>query len=168
MRSESDKSSIGIHKFSNHFSASHLLITKDFSEGLHGHNYYVEIKLSGKINESGLIINFLAIDKIITDILSEWDHYTLLPKMNNILKIQESGNNVDLEAGDQFYSIPKDEVVLLECENVTAEYLAKFVAFQVKKALQSIHEEHGIQRISVILWETPTYYATYSTQLAGD
>ena len=159
------KASIGLHKFSNHFSSSHLLLTDDFSEGLHGHNYYVEIELFGEVTNDGMIYNFLSLERSLKDILSQWDHYTLIPSKNKDIKITEVENNYEFQFGSRFYSIPQDEVKLLKCQNVTAEYLAKSVAIRVKEYLQPLNEGCKIKKIKVILWETPIYYASYSIPL---
>ncbi|PWI49677.1 hypothetical protein CEE45_00685 [Candidatus Heimdallarchaeota archaeon B3_Heim] len=163
--SEINRTSIGLHKFSHHFSASHLLLTEDFSEGLHGHNYYVEIELFGNINDNGLVLNFLSLDESLSNIISTWDHYTLLPSMNKDLQIKENGNNFDIQFGSRFYSLPQDEVKLFECKNVTAEFLAKTVAISMKEFLQSLNNECNIEEVKVNVWETPLYFASYSIQL---
>ncbi len=163
--SKTSTSSIGLHKFSNHFSASHLLLTEDFSEGLHGHNYYVEVELFGETNSDGLIYDFLRLDEIIREILSQWDHYTLIPSQNENINITEVGGNLEIRARKRFYSIPRSEVKLLECQNVTAEYLARSVALQLKEKLLSLKSTKGITELRVDLWETPLYHASFSSQL---
>ena len=165
MTSETNKASIGLHKFSNHFSASHLLVTEDFSEGLHGHNYYVEIELFGEVASDGMIFNFLSLDESLKGILSQWDHYTLIPSKNKDLEITEGENNYEIQYGSRFYSIPQTEVKLLTCNNVTAEYLAKSIAIRVKEYLQSLNKDCKINKLNVKLWETPIYYASYSIHL---
>jgi 6-pyruvoyl-tetrahydropterin synthase len=162
---ETNKASVGLHKLAKHFSASHLLLTEDFSEGLHGHNYYVEIEVFGRLNKDEMIINFLSLDKYLTDILTQWDHYTLLPSKNKDLKIEEIGNNFEIQFGSRFYSIPQNEIKLLDCPNVTAEFLAKTIAIHVKGYFQPLDDEHNIEEVKVSLWETPLYYASYSIQL---
>ncbi|MHA1995322.1 MAG: 6-pyruvoyl trahydropterin synthase family protein [Candidatus Hodarchaeales archaeon] len=166
MPSKTNKASVGLHKFANHFSASHILLTEDFSEGLHGHNYYVEIELFGRTNDDEIIINFLSLDKYLTDILSQWDHYTLLPSKNKELKFEEIGNNYEIHFGDRFYSIPRNEIKLLNCSNVTAEFLAKTIATQVTEYFQPKNDKTNIEEIIVHLWETPFYFASYSIHLS--
>jgi 6-pyruvoyltetrahydropterin/6-carboxytetrahydropterin synthase len=141
-------------------------MTDDFSEGLHGHNYYVEIEIFGEVTNDGMIFNFLSLDKFLKDILSQWDHYTLIPSKNKDIIITEVENNFELQFESRFYSIPQNEVKLLECQNVTAEYLAKSVAIHVKEYLQPLNKKCNIKKLKVVLWETPTYYASYSIQLS--
>ncbi len=63
-------------KVISYFSAAHLL--RDYKgkcESLHGHNWKVEIVVSGeKLNSSGMIIDFGQLKKMTNNVLSKLDH----------------------------------------------------------------------------------------------
>ena len=57
------------------FSAAHNLTTNGHPcSKLHGHNYKVRIELSGKIDSSGMILDFSEIKKRIQPIIDKLDH----------------------------------------------------------------------------------------------
>ena len=62
------------------FSAAHRLTRYDgLCHNLHGHNYTIEIGVDGPIDpESGMVIDFYALDKIVSDkVISILDHSDL-------------------------------------------------------------------------------------------
>ncbi len=75
-------------------------------EGIHGHNYYVELEVFGKIGKDDLIYDFIYLEEILEKITSEWDHFLLLPKHNEVIIYEEKGDNLEIKYHDRFYSIP--------------------------------------------------------------
>lgn len=60
-----------------HFEAAHLL--PNVPDGhrckrLHGHNYEMEVKVIGGLNETGFIIDFWDLDKVVQPIIDRVDH----------------------------------------------------------------------------------------------
>jgi 6-pyruvoyltetrahydropterin/6-carboxytetrahydropterin synthase len=159
------ETSIILHKYSTHFSANHALITEDLIEGLHGHNYYVEIELFGKVNSNGIVFDFLSLDKIIKGFILEWDHCTLLPRLNRHLEYNKNGDNTEIKYSDRFYSIPINEIKFLECMNITTETLAKLFAEKIMMFLKQEGKTEDIKIIKVIIWETPIFSASHTIHL---
>ncbi|MFX0084812.1 MAG: 6-pyruvoyl tetrahydropterin synthase family protein [Candidatus Hodarchaeota archaeon] len=159
--------SVAIDKIAAHFSASHALISDGIEEGLHGHNYHVAIELEGKTDTNEIIIDFLYLEKLLNNLLSKWDHYVLLPSNNPNIKIGRHENNLDIEYGVRFYSIPKDEVRILECSNVTTEALAKILGEKIQDKLKLEKFWPRIEKINITIWETSCYRATCSIQPIG-
>lgn len=156
--------SVAIDKIAAHFSASHALISDDIEEGLHGHNYQVGIEIEGKPDSDDIIIDFLYLDKMLNNLLSEWDHYVLLPSNNPNMEINVRENNLDIEYGIRFYSIPNDEVKVLDCTNVTTEALTRLLGEKVQNQLKETEFWQRIERINITIWETSCYRATCSIQ----
>ena len=156
--------SVAIDKIAAHFSASHALISDDIEEGLHGHNYQVGIEIEGKPDSDDIIIDFLYLDKMLNNLLSEWDHYVLLPSNNPNMEINVRENNLDIEYGIRFYSIPNDEVKVLDCTNVTTEALTRLLGEKVQNQLKEKEFWQRIERINITIWETSCYRATCSIQ----
>ncbi len=156
--------SVAIDKIAAHFSASHALISDDIEEGLHGHNYQVGIEIEGKPDSDDIIIDFLYLDKMLNNLLSEWDHYVLLPLNNPNMEINVRENNLDIEYGIRFYSIPNDEVKVLDCTNVTTEALTRLLGEKVQNKLKETEFWQRIERINITIWETSCYRATCSIQ----
>lgn len=69
-----------------HFSAGHQLYRDDWSQdrnrrvfdkciNVHGHNYVLEVTLSGSVDvETGMILNYYRLDKIVEPIVTRLDH----------------------------------------------------------------------------------------------
>lgn len=156
--------SVAIDKIAAHFSASHALISDDIEEGLHGHNYQVGIEIEGKPDSDEIIIDFVYLDKMLNNLLSEWDHYVLLPSNNPNMEINIRENNLDIEYGIRFYSIPNEEVKVLDCTNVTTEALTRLLGEKVQNQLKKKEFWQRIERINITIWETSCYRATCSIQ----
>lgn len=165
MKNIDSRSSVGLYRSNHHFSASHFIITDEFSESIHGHNYYVEVELSGTLGQDGLIYDYLAVEKVLKTILQEWDHYLLLPNENEGLIIDEKENNIEFSYDNRFYSIPSNEVRFLRCSNVTTENLAKLLAERLNKSLTNLKMINNLISINIKLWETPTYFASHIIRL---
>lgn len=157
--------SVGIEKLSCHFSASHLIKTPDIVEAIHGHNYYVELEIVGKIGSDDLIYDFIYLEELLKKITSEWDHFLLLPQHNEEIKLEEKGENIEITYGDRFYSIPENEVKLLNCKNTSTEILARMIGEKFSSSLNDNKEHRNISAIKVIVWETPHYFASYNLHL---
>ena len=113
---------------------------------LHGHNGRIEIKLGGRqLDTRGMLADFGDIKRI----MKEWIDNTLDHRM--ILHCDDPALAYIHEANEPHYVID---------ENPTAEAIAKLI---YRKAV-----EFGLPVIDVVLWETPTSFATYSEGEKGD
>jgi 6-pyruvoyl-tetrahydropterin synthase len=154
--------SVAIDRVSAHFSASHVLFSNYYEEGLHGHNYYVEIEIEGTADTDDLIIDFIFLEKLLSQALSGWDHYVLLPSKNKKMKIRETKDNIEIKYGNRFYSLPKNEIKFLRCTNVTTEVLAKLLGEKMKTLLSQEEFWKRIQGIKITIHETSVYRASYT------
>jgi 6-pyruvoyltetrahydropterin/6-carboxytetrahydropterin synthase len=155
-------SSVAVDRVSAHFSASHALISDHFEEGLHGHNYQVEIEVEGNTENDDVIIDFIFLENLLNQALSSWDHYVLLPSKNKRMKIRKTEDNVEIEYGSRFYSFPKTETRFLDCRNVTTESLARLIAEKMTGLLKQESFWRRIQSIKATIWETSAYRASYT------
>ena len=160
-----NNNSIKIHKIASHFSASHTVLTENLVEGIHGHNYYVEVELYGKLDKENMLFNFCSLDEILKKLISEWDHYTLLPRRNNNIKLTEKGPNIEISYGDRFYSLPREEVKILDCNNITTEILGNLLAQKIQSFLSQEEKSDNITKIKTVIWETPQYAASHTIHL---
>ena len=74
-----------------HMDCAHYLPGHPKCGSQHGHTYKVEVILEGK-NDSGMIIDFADMKKIIRDVLAEYDHKSLndfleYPSVENICEM---------------------------------------------------------------------------------
>lgn len=153
-----------INRNASHFCASHALVLDEYVEGLHGHNYRVEVEITGNVTDEGILIDFIFLEELIKQLLSDWDHYTLFPSHNPRIEILTSELDLNLQISytDRVYSIPRAEVKLLPCVNVTTETLARLLSEKLAETLQNHPSWEQIYSITVTIWETQYYMASYT------
>ena len=90
------------------FSAGHRLYIRGLSEeenfkifdtcsnpNGHGHDYYVQVKVSGEINpETGMIINLQELDNTVNIVINELDHKRLDIEVPYFEENQPTGENI--------------------------------------------------------------------------
>ncbi len=155
-------SSVAIDKISAHFSAAHFLISDHYEEGLHGHNYLVGIEVKGSMDIFDMIIDFVFLENLLSEVLLDWDHFVLIPSKNKHMKIHENKDNLEINYGKRFYSIPKEEVKILDCTNVTTETLARLLGEKLQTRLKKENFWERIQAITATIWEKSYYRANYT------
>jgi 6-pyruvoyltetrahydropterin/6-carboxytetrahydropterin synthase len=155
---------VTIDRAASHFCASHALVLTEYVEGLHGHNYRVEVEIGGDLSPEGILIDFIFLEKLLKQLVLDWDHYTLFPSNNPRIQIQtsETDHNLHISYADRFYSIPKSEVKILPCINVTTESLAQLLGERLADELQNHASWAQIHSITVTIWETLYYKASFT------
>ncbi len=114
------------------FSAAHVL--KDIGgkcEGLHGHNFVVEVSLAApSLNKEGLLLDFRILKEWTDEILDELDH-KYLNELTSFINLNPSAENlarflhdrVNEKVGGQ--NIEVSCVTVWESENAKASYRGK-------------------------------------------
>jgi 6-pyruvoyltetrahydropterin/6-carboxytetrahydropterin synthase len=91
-----------------HFSAAHRLHSEKYSDEEnyrifgkcnnprgHGHDYYIEVKVTGDIDpETGMVVNLSEMDEMMRDIVEELDHTRLDIEIPFFREFQPSGENI--------------------------------------------------------------------------
>lgn len=111
------------------FSASHFTrFSASEKERLHGHNYYVSLKLRvEKLDEWGLGFDLPAIKSALAKCVGELDEKVLLPQSSEGYEVQANGDQVEVDVSEDHYSFPAKEVYFLPYPNVSLEVLAQYV-----------------------------------------
>lgn len=140
------------------FSSSHFtLFDEHHAERLHGHNYYVSLKLGfrGISKETQLAVSFDLVKSSLKKICDELDERVLLPKNSSYLKITEekgySSAGLEVLFQKKRYVFPKEDVALLEVSNISSEALAKWVG---EKFLASLPKDVSVDEIELSIEET--------------
>jgi len=123
------------------FSVSHFtILSKDRSERLHGHNYYVRVRLAvPELNSQfEMGIEMKSLKGIIQDICDELDERILIPQNSEFLKIEFEDNSVEVRFMDKLYVFPKEDCYFLPLANVSCEALAKYVWDKAKAELGEV------------------------------
>ena len=90
------------------FSAAHRLHNDKFTDEMnkeifgkcnnpngHGHDYYLELTVSGEVSsDTGMIINLEDLDVVVQKVIDELDHKRLDVEIEYVTKIRASGENI--------------------------------------------------------------------------
>lgn len=136
-----------------HFSSAHFVIGEGYIEGIHGHNFIVEITAeSENLNSHNMVLDFLAVRAIMKPILDKIDHRTIIPKNNPYLEIDSTNDSLEMVIRDKRYKLPKSDTVLLPIKNGTVEELAKYILDQLKPEIISKTKNNpfkGLLKVSI-------------------
>jgi 6-pyruvoyl-tetrahydropterin synthase len=128
-------------KFS--FSAAHISSIKgNLIERVLGHSYTGSLKvISRKINPlSSYVIDFGDISNILERQCEIFNGRTLIPRYDCINKIQEKEEYVDLICEDgAYFSFPLKDVIILDCQQITLQFLAKYFVEIFFKEMEKIN-----------------------------
>ncbi|SRR5579875_2948898 len=145
------------------FAAAHFITFEGRCEPLHGHNYGVHIELAGALTRDSYVFDFVALKDITRELCKAWDHRFLLPLQNPNLRLTETAREWEIVYTGAFdaqpiasnaptlpapssdatgateplrYVMPKETVVALPVDNVTAERLAEHLAMRIVERLR--------------------------------
>ncbi|MHA2223746.1 MAG: 6-pyruvoyl trahydropterin synthase family protein [Candidatus Hodarchaeales archaeon] len=164
MSYEKKSTRVAIEKVTAHFSAAHAIVSTQYQEGLHGHNYFVGVEIEGEKDEYDIIIDFSFLEKLLLDSLSSWDHYVLFPSKNKLIGFVENKENLEISYGNRVYSIPEREIKILNCANVTTEVIAELLGKSLYDVFKKTELWNRIVTIKVSVNETPNYSASHIIQ----
>ncbi len=132
-------------------------------ERLHGHNYRVGVRIRGELNEDGLVYDFVALKRRVSELVADLDHKMLLQTENRTLGVDADEREVRVQHGEYTYAFPRRDVVLLPIENTTAEMLAEYLAGRL---VEELGERPNLADIVVEVEESPGQSATFRRTLA--
>ena len=147
------------------FSSSHFTIfNAEEAELLHGHNYQVEVELSGpSLDAEDLLIDVADVKRAIRRACRRLDERTLVPMRSPHLRVVEEGGGVEIVYRDRTYRLPRADVVLLPLVNVSIEALARMLWGELASEL----ELPGIDRLGVGVAEAVGQGCWYRAPLRG-
>lgn len=118
------------------FSAGHFITYNgDHCERIHGHNYRVEVSVSGELDENHYVFDFIALRDMTRVLVDELDHRMLLPTASPLIRLEDDGGNVQARYKDRRWSFPREECVLLPIANTTAELLADYLGGRLRRMM---------------------------------
>lgn len=109
------------------FSACHFIPGHHKCSRLHGHDYFLKIKVYGRKEEEGMILDFSVLKEYAREILNRFDHRILIPSKSKTLKVAEKEKEVEIWVEGKHYIFPASDCVLCELEHTTAEALAEYI-----------------------------------------
>lgn len=118
------------------FSAAHFITYDgDVCEPLHGHNYHVAAELHGPLDENHYVVDFIKARDALQQICDSLDHRMLLPLSHRTIKVVAADGEVTVTHGAKRWVFPREDCVILPVANTTAELLARYIAVQLRDAI---------------------------------
>ncbi len=138
------------------FSACHFLKEHFKCSRLHGHNYYVSVEISDKLDNNYFVVDFMELSKNLQSIIEPMDHYILIPTKSEDIKIKEEMDSIEVITLTlkKRYVFPKSDVCFLPLPGTTSELLAKYIHDKLK-------EIYSGKKIIVKVGESKSSIASY-------
>lgn len=135
------------------FSAAHFITLSDgVCESLHGHDYRVSVELWGPAGAHHYVTDYVALERLVLTLVSEWDHAVLLPTRHGAIEVSEGAEEVTVRFEERRWVLPRADCRLLPVANTTAESLAEQLALRLGAELES-QWKHQPQRLRVEISE---------------
>lgn len=163
---------IHIRKDNLKFSAAHMTVFPDGSkEGLHGHNYQVELEVELAEPALARMLSYEAFKRALRAVCNAWDEKVLVAGENPWLEpLASAKGEYAFRLCGKRYVLPVEEVAVLSVDNITAENLAEaFFDKFWKKLTQdpAIPWRERIVAASLRIDESCGQGATYSVRFGG-
>lgn len=125
------------------FSAAHFtLFGGGRAELLHGHNYQVQIELTGReLASEGLLADLESCKSTLRALCARLDSRTLLPAASERLRCTRRGDVVEARLGERCYTFPAADTLLLPLVNTSMELLARMLWHEVAAELRASRVE---------------------------
>ena len=109
------------HKFS---SAHYTIFSATERERLHGHNYFVSVRIVAKMGINGFSADYNVYKRRIKALCDKYDEYMLLPEFSPFQTLQTVGDEIHATFADKVLKFRADETRVLPVTNVTVEELS--------------------------------------------
>ncbi len=119
------------------WSSGHYVPDNIKCKRLHGHDYSIDINISGiPLRENGMTLDFTIIKEIIRPLIGKMDHRFIVPE-NDLRENSKNNNILDVYVNGEYKaSMKKEEVFVFEYEVASAEYIAKYFHKKISEELK--------------------------------
>jgi 6-pyruvoyltetrahydropterin/6-carboxytetrahydropterin synthase len=146
------------------FSAGHF-ITYDGHEcePLHGHNYQAAAAFEGALDENAYVFDFTRLKRALRTVVDRLDHRMLLPTQSALIRVTQTGEEIEAAYRGKRYVFPASDVILLPVPNTTAEMLARWISQEIRREIGPLPP--GLTAIEVEVDESSGQRAFYREAL---
>lgn len=143
------------------FASAHFITyDRDTCETLHGHNFATAVTVEGPLDEKNhYVVDFVALKKLVGDLLAELDHRVLLPTEHEQIQVERRDDEVEVRFPGRRWVFPRSECALLPVANTTVELLARHLAETIMQRLAPTLGQTGFA-VEVEVEESPGWSAT--------
>ncbi|MHA1558011.1 MAG: 6-pyruvoyl trahydropterin synthase family protein [Candidatus Heimdallarchaeota archaeon] len=137
------------------FASAHFIVGHDKCGRLHGHNYFIKVKLKGELDDQHMVLDYGDLKTELKQIAKELDHRVIIPTKAEGLEVEEKDESIEVISCGKRYLFPKEDVAFLPLEATTSEELSRYFHSILKKLWPQFV-------ITVNIEEAPGASATYS------
>ncbi|MCK4902709.1 MAG: 6-carboxytetrahydropterin synthase [Thermoplasmatales archaeon] len=127
------------------FSSAHIIPEYEKCGRLHGHTYAVHVKIYGKPDKKGIIMDFSLLKDILREVVSKLDHKLLVPEKSNVVKIEKQKDDVKISSLGKNYVFPLNDCIFLPIDSTSAENLSKYILERLIKETSFPKNIEGIE-----------------------
>lgn len=147
------------------FSAAHFItFNGNICERLHGHNWRVAVEVSGGLDQNSYVFDFIALRDNLQNIVNELDHRMLLPTKHPMIRVETSETEVTVRFEERRWVFPREDCLLMDIANTTAELIAKWIGERLKPHILS-GDADALQTLQIEVEENFGQWAIYETNL---
>ena len=128
------------------FSSAHIIPEYEKCGRLHGHTYAAHLKIFGKPDDKGIIIDFSIAKDTLRKICNGLDHKVLIPEKNNKVQIEKDNDSLTIFTLGKKYILPISDCCVLPISSTSAEKLSSFL---LSKFLEKIILSDRIESIEI-------------------
>ena len=130
-------------------------------ERLHGHNWRLDVAVSGQLDENYYVFDFIAMRDACAAIVAELDHSVLLPDAHHSIFVETSDDGTEVTATfeQRRWVFPAEDCRILPLKNTTAEQLAEWIGQRLIRDLD-LQNGSSISELKVSVEENFGQWAT--------
>jgi 6-pyruvoyltetrahydropterin/6-carboxytetrahydropterin synthase len=141
------------------FNAAHFMAYDGFRERLHGHNYRVAVRVEGRLNADGYVVDFGDIKRAARELCGEMNERVIVPTRSDCLRIVREPGEVTITCRDGTrFVFPEADCVFLPIVHSSAEELAAYVCERLVESLPALGTR-GVTSVEVGVAEAPAQEA---------
>ena len=144
------------------FSAAHFIPYHSKCRRLHGHDYAIDIKITGE-TVNGMVMDFVVIKKELRKILESMDHKLILPLQGKDITYTKESNSYRIKYENHEMAIPDEFVFICEVEHTSSEEIARYLAGLIRK---NVEIPPNVRKIEISVYEGPGQKATWEEDLS--
>lgn len=152
------------------FSAAHFItFNGNICERLHGHNWRVDVRVCGVLDENSYVFDFIALRDTCQSIVQTLDHSVLLPDRHKAIHVTPMNDETEVEVRfeKRRWLFPAEDCRILPVANTTAELIARWFASELTNRLQ-LNERADLSELQVSIEENFGQWATFRTSLSSE
>ena len=150
------------------FSSAHFtLFDAACGELLHGHNYQVAVRATGReLDDLELLLDLAALKERIRELCADLDSRTLLPAKSPHLRFLTRPGEIEVRFQSRRYLFPDADCRMLPLRNVSVESLARLLWGRLAEALDP-GVARRVETLGVAVEETAGQRCWFDAQLAA-